>query len=457
MESGNRNTRGSATRIFLVALSLATVHLAAAQNVRPRAGERISVKGGVAETSVENRANVNLGAMTPDSLFRYMSALDSLRADGVRFDRIRTDSIVTALVDRTSPTGDSLDAEDMAALIMRRKLLPLNSATVRHLMEDHSFTSRYIDGGTDTLLPKLIPPDTLSRREKRRMARLDSTAFRYNKVFRDSIALSNVIKIAMVAPGFSQLYNGDYWKIPVLYGTVAAGIGVWAWQSKLYRPYRRLFDYYDVRRIDDTSPNYDRYKNTMTELQGNMIRHNRYRQLALGFSIASYLYFLMDGTLNYPGTVDHVKKATTLATVFPGAGQVYNRNYWKLPIVLGGAATLIYCVDWNNRGYQRFTRAYTAVTDGDPSTVDEFKGEYDANFLLNQKNSYRRNRDLCIILTGLFYFVQLIDAHATAHMKTYDISDDLTRVNFEPMMDRFYSHRIGGSVDTFGFSLNMRF
>jgi hypothetical protein len=55
--------------------------------------------------------------------------------------------------------------------------------------------------------------------------------------------------------------------------------------------------------------------------------------------------------------------------------------------------------------------------------------------------------------------VQLIDAHATAHMKTYDISDDLsqTQVRFEPMMDSFYSQRMGGEVRSFGFSFNVTF
>lgn len=430
-----------------------------AQNVRPGSGDRIFIRGGVADVAVENKGNVRLGLMTPDSLYNYMSAIDSIRNDGISFDRAQTDSIITAMIDRTSPTGDSLSSEEESELVAQRKLLPLSSTTVRYFMDDKAFLNRYIGGGVDTLLPKLARIDTvgLSKREKRQFARRDTTVYRYNKIFRDSIKLSPMVALSIPVPGFSQFYNEDYWKIPVLYGTVAAGVGLWALQTNKYKPYRKLYDYYLSRGPAVGSPGHDAYRNTMTELQGNMIKHNTYRQLAMGFAVASYIYFLMDGALNYQGHVDHVKKATTLATVCPGAGQIYNKTYWKLPIVIGGGAALIYCIDFNNRGYQRFRRAYNDLTDPYDETIDEFQGQYGADYLRNIKNSYRRNRDLCIILTGLFYVIQIIDAHATAHMKTYDVSDDLSNVSLEPYIDNIYTHRMGGNSNTFGFSLNLKF
>lgn len=443
--------------LFLLFLLLAGG--ASAQNVRPGVGERIFIRGGVADVAVENKAHVDLGAMTPDSLFRFMAAVDSLRGDGVEFDRARIDSIVTAMIDRTSPTGDTLSAEEIDDLIAQRRLLKLNPGTVRYFMDDRAFLNRYIGGGVDTLLVKLIQADTLglTKRQKRQLARNDTTAYRYNKIFRDTMKISPVVAISAVVPGFAQFYNEQYWKIPVLYGTVGAGIGLWAWQTSKFKPYRNLFNFYQARPVEVGTAGFEEYKATMTELQGNMIRHNTYRQMAFGLAAASYIYFLVDGTLNYPGAVNHVKKATTLSMVCPGAGQFYNQTYWKVPVVIGGTAALIYCIDFNNRGYQRFMRAYNLVTDGNDETIDEFRGQMSANDLLNIKNSYRRNRDLCIILTGLFYVIQVIDAHATAHMKTYDISDDLSRVTFEPHMDNFYTHRMGGNVRTFGFSLNLHF
>lgn len=78
-----------------------------------------------------------------------------------------------------------------------------------------------------------------------------------------------------------------------------------------------------------------------------------------------------------------MKKATTLACICPGAGQIYNKSYWKVPFVVGGFASMIYCIDWNNRGFQRFKKAYAlrtayddnrdAYPDGSP---DEFKAAF---------------------------------------------------------------------------------
>lgn len=149
-----------------------------------------------------------------------------------------------------------------------------------------------------------------------------------------------------------------------------------------------------------------------------------------------------------------VKKATTLATIFPGAGQVYNKSYWKLPFVVGGLATTIYTIDWNNRGYKRFKKAYSDRSAYDkaleehqkdpehhpdpPVAKGEFGTKYSAEFLKNLKDNYRRNRDLCIIITAGLYVLQIIDAHVDAHLKSYDISDDLS-VEFTPAVNYVYS------------------
>jgi hypothetical protein len=105
-------------------------------------------------------------------------------------------------------------------------------------MDDKAFLNRYIGGGVDTLLPRLAIHDSLklSKRELRRLARADTTAYRYNKFFRDSMKLSPMVAISLAVPGFSQFYNEQYWKIPVLYGGMALGIGLGAWQTSKYKP-----------------------------------------------------------------------------------------------------------------------------------------------------------------------------------------------------------------------------
>ena len=124
---------------------------------------------------------------------------------------------------------------------------------------------------------------------------------------------------------------------------------------------------------------------------------------------------------------------------------------------------MIYCIDWNNRGYQRFKKAYSLRADYDQhpdrypdGPTDEFHGRYSASFLRNLRNNYRRNRDLCIIITGALYVLQIVDAHVDAHLKDYDISDDLS-MNLEPLIDYAYVPTLQSNRPLFGFNMSIKF
>ncbi|MBE5033433.1 hypothetical protein INF32_05665 [Rikenellaceae bacterium DSM 108975] len=311
---------------------------------------------------------------------------------------------------------------------------------------------------SDTLTREVVVPDSvqnavdstalLSAREQRRLrkALLDSTGQRHSAIFRDSMPISRVCAISMVAPGFGQLYNEQYWKIPVAWATLGTSLYFGLQQNKKYKSYKGEYEAMQMRNASQEELN---------PVQAKMIRHNTYRQLLFAGALASYIYFIGDGAVNYQGYATSVKKATTLSTICPGAGQFYNRSYWKVPIVLGGFATMAYMIDWNNRGYKRFKLAYDLVTDNNDLTVDEFNGRYSADFLRNLRNNYRRNRDLCIILTGAFYLLNIIDAHVDAQLKDYDISDDLA-VTVEPTLTNFYSMRQSQS-NLVGFSIKFTF
>lgn len=145
------------------------------------------------------------------------------------------------------------------------------------------------------------------------------------------------------------------------------------------------------------------------------------------------------------GKVHSPKKATIYSAVMPGLGQIYNRKYWKVPLVYIGFASLIYAIDWNNDYYTRYRQAYIDISDNDP-TSNSFKeldieGHWDFDDpaqveqfktrLENAKESTRRYRDLCIIGTAAFYAINIIDASVDAHFFDFDISDDLT-MNWMP-------------------------
>ena len=251
----------------------------------------------------------------------------------------------------------------------------------------------------------------------------------------DSMGISQMCWLSLPIPGFGQIYNTQYWKLGVLYPVFGTTLGLFIHENKQYKPYKAQYDQYLVDNGYMRTPELD-------EIQTQLIRHNTRQQIFAGLAVATYIYFIGDAAINYKtNDVSHVKKATTLSTICPGAGQIYNKSYWRVPIVIGGMASTIYTIDWNNRGYKRFKTAYALRVDYDKNpekypggAADEFRGAYSATFLKNLKDSYRRNRDLCILLTAGVYMLQIIDAHVDAHLQDYDISDDLT-MNLEPYVD----------------------
>ena len=132
------------------------------------------------------------------------------------------------------------------------------------------------------------------------------------------------------------------------------------------------------------------------------------------------------------------KGALWLAIVLPGAGQVYNRKYWKLPIFYGGFVGCIYAMTWNNQMYHDYAQAYIDIMDNDPTTqsynnflhlgttITPANEERYKNIFKQRKDRYRRWRDLSIFTTIAVYALSVIDAYVDASLSDFDISDDLS-------------------------------
>ena len=120
-------------------------------------------------------------------------------------------------------------------------------------------------------------------------------------------------------------------------------------------------------------------------------------------------------------------RAALCSAVLPGLGQAYNKKYWKIPILYAGVAALAYFIDYNNRNYKDFRKAYEYRVDGDSTTIDAYVELYpDANSLLVRKDYYRRTRDLMWIISSGVYILNIIDAYVDGHLSDFDISDDLS-------------------------------
>ncbi len=122
-------------------------------------------------------------------------------------------------------------------------------------------------------------------------------------------------------------------------------------------------------------------------------------------------------------------KAAFYSAVIPGLGQVYNKRYWKIPIIYAGMAAGIYFYKQQDDDYDRFRNAYKRRLAG--YTDDEFQGISDDR-LINAQKSAQTNKDISIIVTIAFYLLNVVDANVDAHLRQYEVSDDLSlQPNFD--------------------------
>ncbi|MDE5726505.1 MAG: hypothetical protein K2H94_00060 [Duncaniella sp.] len=138
-------------------------------------------------------------------------------------------------------------------------------------------------------------------------------------------------------------------------------------------------------------------------------------------------------------------RAVWMSALFPGLGQLYNRRYWKLPIVVGAYMGLGYATQWNTMMLKDYTTAYADIMDNDPTTKsymdffpptvkeEDLDKSWLTNVLRSRKNYYRRNRDLCILCMVGVYLVAMVDAYVDAQLAHFDISPDLS-VDVAPVL-----------------------
>ena len=131
-------------------------------------------------------------------------------------------------------------------------------------------------------------------------------------------------------------------------------------------------------------------------------------------------------------------RAVWMSALFPGLGQLYNRRYWKLPIVVGAFMGLGYATSWNSTMLRDYTTAYSDIMDNDPTTKsymdffaptvteESLDKSWLTNLLRTRKNYFRRNRDLCIICMIGVYLIAMVDAYVDAQLAHFDISPELS-------------------------------
>jgi hypothetical protein len=116
------------------------------------------------------------------------------------------------------------------------------------------------------------------------------------------------------------------------------------------------------------------------------------------------------------------RRATLYSAVLPGLGQAYNNKYWKIPILYGGFVALAYGIDWQHDRYILLRRELVKLQEGKPR---DFPNLNEAS-LRSNIDKFRRDRDYLIVITGVAYALNIIDAHVDAQLKEFDVNEDIS-------------------------------
>ena len=184
--------------------------------------------------------------------------------------------------------------------------------------------------------------------------------------------------------GGSQIYNKQAWKLPIVYTAIAAPLGAGI------------------------------YLNTTG-------RHDAAKYCFIGAGVA-YWATLMDGVINFrPNDYPHPGTATLYSLLVPGLGQIYNREYWKLPIYLGAIGFAYHYYLDCRTNFLRFRNIYLEATDPEVA----YTGPITADQALYDRNVYRRYRDYSLLAIAALYLLQVIDANVFSYMHNFEVDDEL--------------------------------
>ena len=262
-------------------------------------------------------------------------------------------------------------------------------------------------------------------------ARADTTTriFSFKEYF-GGLAHKNTIKIgtmfgaSMILPGTAQIYNGDYWKLPIVYGGLGAFAGTGGYYLHQYNKSKKAYQAWETEKLA-----YETEFGTQYPYEAPLINHKAKTTgtwLMVGAGLV-YWGSLMDGVVCYQSDkFPHPGRATLYSALLPGLGQIYNGELYKVPIYWGGLLVSVHFLTTNHTNYIRFKNIHNEAT-----TSDSYTGPISGETAKWYRDVYRRYRDYSIVATALVYFLQVIDANVFAYMHDFEVTDDIS-MNLEP-------------------------
>ena len=270
------------------------------------------------------------------------------------------------------------------------------------------------------------PGDTTSRNDT--VAKLFSF-----KQFFGGLQHKNTMKIgtmtagSMIFIGSSQIYNKDYWKLPIIYTGIGTLAGTGGYYLHKYSKSKKAYDNFMVQKNEFESTHGNPYPFTAPVLDTKAKRTGTWLMVGAGLI---YWGSLLDGAVCFESERNpDPGRATVYSMLLPGLGQIYNGELFKVPIYWGCLMGSVHFLMTNHTNYVRFKRIHNEATNPDPAISSQvpISGETAKWY----RDVYRRYRDYSIVATAAFYFLQVIDANVFAYMHDFQVDDDIS-MDVEP-------------------------
>ncbi len=232
-------------------------------------------------------------------------------------------------------------------------------------------------------------------------------------------SLKNLTIGSAVFLGGNQIYHKQYWKLPIVYGGIGAGIYGGVHFNQLYK-------------------------------SSGETKYQTYRDLSLAGAGLVWWASLLDGVAQYQGTQHpEPSKSTFYSILLPGLGQIYNGEAWKVPIYWGLLAGTINYAHENNVQYHRWKWIHNMATTDDTTVERPPQSGETAKYY---RDSYRRFRDYCVLGIALVYVLQVIDANVFAYMQDFEVNDNISLQMSPSLIQGQYA-----SAPAMGMSIGLRF
>jgi len=283
------------------------------------------------------------------------------------------------------------------------------------------------------------------------------------KEFVGGLAHKNTMKIgtmfagSVVLPGTAQIYNKDYWKLPIVYGGIGALAGTGGYYMHQYKLTQRRYDKWDAAKTAFEKQYNIAYPFDAPEL--DLASKKTGTWLLVGAGVM-YWASLLDGIICYESDREPLPgRATLYSILFPGLGQIYNGEFFKLPIYWGGMLASVHFLTTNNLNYKRFKRIHNEATNPESG----YKENISAETAKWYRDVYRRYRDYSIVAVAAVYLLQVIDANVFAYMHDFEVNDEIT-MNIEPTVISPYNAYaintpapVNGGYNALGMRIGFRF